>query len=204
MNDTLKNVPAATSPRSSTRAVIGLVVLVVGLIHVFLPMVGGGRYGLGALFFRDKAVEVSLADAVEATKPFADVCKNPESEKAFDQSSAKGYHAWCEAVSAVQTEPTPEAGVALLKLHNRNFNKIVERMLNKGGTQGELATVLMESACMVRPPLEDVFSETSGAAFSQALIGLILTAIGIWNYRKGRRGNAPAAAPSDDSAPVQA
>lgn len=188
MTDTNQNEKPVLHPmRSKGLLITGAVLLALGVAQVVLSMVGSGREGLGTLFFHSDQVNTWLADAKHTSAPFRQVCRDPRTAAAFDDSSVKDLLTWCAAAEKLAEDHEPEAAVAMLRAQNRYFGKLTEYMLNRGGDAGELAGTLMEASCQVRPPLEDIFSETSGAAFSQALLGFLLAGVGYWMVSHGRK-----------------
>lgn len=180
-----------TSKRSISYLAGGAVVLALGVAQLVLGIVGTGRELGGQLFFPEQEVTASVAQAADAAVPFIDACDNSETAGAFDDTSVKDLESWCRSVRELDDKRTPEAAVAMLRAQNRHFANLTTHLMNRGGKPGEIAGTMLDAACAVRPPLEDVFSSTSGAAFSQSILGLILFGAGYWFVRMGRKRARP-------------
>jgi len=192
MTDTMqKETPVLHPLRSKGMIITGAILLALGIAQVVLGFVGTGREGLGTLFFHADQVNRSVVEAQGAIRPLQKVCDDPKAAAAFDQSSVHAFNEWCGAVNTLADLPEPGAAVDLLRAQNKHFNKLTEHMLNRGGEAGDLAGTMLEAGCQVRPPLEDIFSETSGAAFSQALLGFLLVGVGYWMVAHGRKRIRP-------------
>ena len=202
MNDTTRIDKNQTGPRSMGWTIAGGVVLALGIAQLVLSIFGTGRELTGALFFNTQKVDGFIAEAVSAAEPFQQVCLDPASAAAFDEGSVQNLQAWCGSVNAMVTTKAPADAVTLLRMTNRHFTKLTEHMLNRGGKAGELAATLLGGACMVRPPLEDVFSAVAGAAFSQALIGIFMIVFGSWALRKAKGRGPTDSVATPDAAPA--
>ncbi|GEM_PF-5055541 len=182
-NETTKK----TGIPASALIVVGALLLALGIAHFVLSLVGTGRELSGALFFDDELVSKAVAEAQTQTATFREVCADGEARGAFDDTSVKEFDEWCDAVEGVSTGKTPESVVNLLRKQNQHFSSLTSQMTNRGGHSAERSGDLLAAVCSVRPPLEDVFSQTAGAAFSQAIIGIILAVIGGVVLRRGRK-----------------
>lgn len=165
--------------RSALRWVGALLVLLA--LWQLVDSVTGGQPGmLGRLFYPSERVGALLEEASPLVAPYLDACRDSTFRESFDSVSVRRFDRWCEAAEGFAGAREATAAVALMRTGNLHFDRIVEKLLGAGGETARRGVALYEARGALRPLLEQVNSELAGASFSQALLGIVLAALGIF------------------------